>query len=55
MHHLEHCTGPEWHAHAHNHIYIYIYYIKNDICLLSFIMIFMIKILMLINIYIDII
>ena len=50
MHHLEHCTGPEWHAHAHNHIYIY--YIKNDICLLSFIMIFMIKILMLINIYI---
>ena len=33
------------------HIIIYIYYIKNDICLLSFIMIFMIKILMLINIY----
>ena len=30
---------------------LYIYYIKNDICLLSFIMIFMIKILMLINIY----
>ena len=34
------------------HIIIYIYYIKNDICLLSFIMIFMIKILMLINILI---
>ena len=33
------------------HIIIYIYYVKNDICLLSFIMIFMIKILMLINIY----
>jgi len=33
------------------HIIIYIYYIKNDICLLSFIMIFMIKILMLVNIY----
>jgi len=47
MHHFEHCTGPEWHAHAHNHIYIL--YKENDICLLSFIMIFMIKILMLIN------
>jgi len=51
MHHLEHYTGPEWHAHAHNHIYIYIIYI-HDICLLSFIMIFMIKILMLIYILI---